>query len=101
MPKNTKIPESIRSWVVSFDPYGFSSKENWLEEAEEVEDILQITHSTSEGPILDVGYYGKMFKAVVVSKNDWEQPVESIESSLPTDIATRVYEWIEKYANAY
>ncbi|RLE31265.1 MAG: hypothetical protein DRJ61_11585 [Acidobacteria bacterium] len=99
MGKNSRIPESITSWIVSFDPYGFSSNENWLEEAEKVEDILQITQTSSDGLILDVGYYEKLYVAFVISNNDWENPVESIESASPIDISNRIYEWIKKYAN--
>ena len=96
---NPKVSASINQWTVEFDPYGFAEDENWLEKADKVKDILRVEHVYVNGPILDVGYCGGKYIGVVISENDWENPLESVESKLPKEVSDRIYEWLIQYAN--
>ena len=71
MISNKRIPDSINQWNIEYDPYGFSKEETWLEAAELTEDILQLQHIYADGPVLDVGWYNGIYRAVVVMDKDW------------------------------
>lgn len=95
---NLRIPNSINQWLIEFDPYGFTREEGWLESAEKTEDILQLAHVYADGPIIDVGWYAGLFRAVVV-RGDWTKPIETVESKDAALIEITVYKWLSEYEN--
>ena len=96
---NSNIPASVNQWNVEFDPYEFVEKENWLEEAAKVEDILQIEHVYGDGPVIDVGYYNGKYQGFLILANDWKNPLDSVKSESPKEVSDKVYEWLVKYDN--
>ncbi|WP_027127298.1 hypothetical protein [Gelidibacter mesophilus] len=100
MIKNSKISSNINQWNIEYDQNGFVSDENWLVTAEKTEDILQLSHIYQEGPILDVGFYRENYKIYVIYDNDWDKPKEVFESQKTEFIEDKLYELIDKYANA-
>jgi hypothetical protein len=100
MIKNSKISNNINQWNIEYDQNGFVSDENWLVTAEKTEDILQLSHIYQEGPILDVGFYRENYKIYVIYENDWDKPKEVFESQKTEFIEDKLYELINKYANA-
>ena len=100
MIKNSKISSNINQWNIEYDQNGFVSDENWLISAEKTEDILQLSYIYQEGPILDVGFYTDNYKIYVIYDNDWDKPKEVFESQKTEFIEEKLYELIDKYANA-
>ncbi len=84
-------------WDVEFDPYGFLEHENWLENSEKTEDILQVHHIFAVGPILDVGWYENTYRVVVVLEGGWDKPIESFQSTIQSEIKNAVYNYLNKY----
>ena len=99
MISNPEISDSINQWGIEFDPYGFTTKVNWLEDAEKVEDILQLQHVCANGPILDLGFYNGVYRVVIVFGQDWDNPIELAESSSVKEIKQKIYTWLAKYEN--
>lgn len=95
---NSLIKDNINQWDVEFDPYNFIENENWIENSEKAEDMLQIHHVYGR-LIIDVGWYQKEFIACVVANKNWDKPVEKYKSESGSDINKCVCNWIEKYAN--
>jgi hypothetical protein len=95
---NKKISENINQWNIEYDPYGFSTDENWLKKAEKTEDILQICHINGDGPVIDVGFYRVSFKIYVIYGTDWENPKELFESKDIKKLSEKIYDLIDKYS---
>ena len=53
---NKQIPIEISQWRAEHNQNEFLTNENWLRDAYPTEDILQIQHLNSDGPVLDVGF---------------------------------------------
>lgn len=99
MISNKHISDSINQWSIEYDPYGFAKEELWLEGAELTGDILQLQHIYDNGPVLDVGWYDGVYRAVVIIDKDWENPIEVIESTGTSKITKALYSWLTKYEN--
>ena len=89
----------MNQWDVRFDPYGFVEREDWIDVAEEVEDILQLQHVYKDGPIIDVGYYTDLFRIYVIEGQDWEHPIEVITIEDISEVSAVVYHLMDKYEN--
>lgn len=98
---NHRLPAAINQWHVEFDPYGFANRADWLTLAQRTEDILQLTHVYSDGPIIDVGFYSHVFRGCVIQNGDWDDPVESFESESVDDIENWIYSTLDRYANGF
>ena len=98
---NLRLPAAINQWHVEFDPYGFANQVDWLKQAERTEDILQLAHVYSDGPIIDVGFYAHVFRACVIRNGDWDDPVESFESESEGEIENWIYSALDRYANGF
>lgn len=96
---NSKITSDINQWHIAHDPYGFTQNEDWLRKAEKTEDILQLQHVYAEGPILDVGWYNGIYRAVIVVEENWEEPIEKVESESENVVSDMVYKWLGQFAN--
>ncbi|CAL2075574.1 conserved protein of unknown function [Tenacibaculum sp. 190524A02b] len=97
MIKNLKISSSINQWHIEYDPNGFIDSENWLNNAEKTEDMLQLSHVYADGPVIDVGFYGELYKIFVIYNENWEDPKEVFESKNMDLISDKVYELMDKY----
>jgi hypothetical protein len=64
---NHDLPADINLWHIEHNPYGFASNENWLETAAKTEDILQLAHVYTDGPVIDVGFYADRFKVLIIT----------------------------------
>ncbi len=98
---NDNIPNEINQWHINFDHNKFFINENWLKHAYPTEDILQLSHVYEGGYIIDVGFYGEIFKIYIISDKDWDNPKEIFESSDPETVTEKVYEFIIKYADGH
>ncbi len=98
---NPEIGAAINQFHVEHDPYGFVEDSNWLLNAAKVENILQLGHVYGDGPIIDVGFYGEFYRAVVIRDLDWERPVEQFESDDPAEINRWLLVAIDRYANGF
>lgn len=96
---NHRLPAAINNWHVRFDPYGFAIHADWLKQAEKTEDILQLAHVYSDGPIIDVGFYSHVFRVCIIRNGNWEDPIETFESRSEGDIEYWIYLALERYAN--
>lgn len=98
---NPRLPAALNQWHVEFDPYGFANNADWLKQADKTEDILQLAHVYSDGPIIDVGFYPEQFRSFVIKNEDWANPIEVFESTSEADMENWVYSAIERYANGF
>jgi hypothetical protein len=95
---NKRVPESISSWRLKFDPYDIFSNEDWLAHADLTEDILQLQSFGDTDLILDVGYYQDQYRAFVVKNSDWDQPLDAFKSPSVSAMIDWVYSAISRYA---
>jgi hypothetical protein len=98
---NKFINSNINQFDIEWDPYGFTNNDKWFLDVEKTEDILQLAHIYSEGPIIDLGWYRNTFKIHVVKNCDWDNPVEVIENRTAEDSANNIYKLIDKYSNGF
>lgn len=98
---NPDLPSAINQWHIVFDPYGFSLKSSWLEDAEKTEDILQLAHVYDNGPVIDVGFYRNRYKVYVIKDQDWDEPIEEFESRSCDKIVQWVYHALSCYENGF
>lgn len=98
---NFRLPSTINQWHVEFDPYGFAHDADWLKQAERTEDILQLVHVCSDGPIIDLGFYSHSYRVHVIRNKNWECPVEVFESKSEREIENWIYSALERYANGF
>ncbi|MCH1923568.1 hypothetical protein L9G74_04380 [Shewanella sp. C32] len=96
---NSELPPAINQWQLSFDPYDFANNPAWLRHAEKCEDILQLTHKKG-GLLIDVGYYGSDYRAVVIRDYNWQQPLAELTSHDVSVITQVVYQWLTQFAEA-
>ena len=96
---NKQIPNEISQWQAEHNQNEFLTNENWLRDAYPTEDILQIQHKTSDGPVLDVGFYGSKYKIYVIYDQDWDNPAEVFESADSDLVSGKVYELLKEYAD--
>lgn len=96
---NFQIPDAINQWSIDHDPYEFIKTSDWLDLANKVEDILQISHVYADGPIIDVGYYSDNFVAQVIAHNNWVEPIEKFVSHDTNKINRWLHTMLKKYEN--
>lgn len=95
---NCRLPTAIDAWETEFDPCGLRANSDWLQQAERVEDLLQLRSLRSPERILDVGFYTDRYRVLVVENSNWAAPVEQFESESPDATCNWIYSAICRYA---
>lgn len=72
-----------RNWHITFDPLHLVDVKGDLdklegEAKEQGEDIIQA--KGPGGTVLDLGWYRKLYRVVLIKNSEWDKPVETRES---------------------